>query len=145
MAVGKRFDADKAGAIASFLCAIHCAAVGLLVSVLPLIGLAFLHEPWVEVSFYTMAVVFGVWATIRGWRLHRSVWPGVMFGIGLSLVGFGHWASFGSAEHSTVETLGHLVSAAGGLTLVGFHVLNARLTKSHACSCQVCKHQRHED
>ena len=129
-----RFNADKAGAIASFLCAVHCAAVGLAVSLLPLVGLAFLHEPWVEVTFYTMAVFFGVWATVRGWRLHRSWWPGFLFAVGLTLVGSGHWAG----QNGALETVGHLVSGAGGLTLVGFHVLNAKLTKGHACSCQAC-------
>ncbi|MBS1721624.1 MAG: MerC domain-containing protein [Armatimonadetes bacterium] len=140
-----KFDADRAGAIASFVCAVHCAAVGLLVTVLPLIGLAFLHEPWVEVSFYAMAVVFGVWAAVRGWRLHRSFWPGVLFATGLSLVGFGHWMAGRHAELSPLETLGHLLSAGGGLTLVAFHVLNARMTKTHACSCHACVESRHEE
>ncbi len=113
-----------------------------LASVLPLIGLAFLHEPWVEISFYSMAVFFGVWAARRGWIMHRSFWPAVLFTAGLSLVGFGHWVALGHAERSALETTGHLLSACGGLTLVTFHILNARLTKRHACSCQACSELR---
>jgi len=139
MAKTRRFDADKAGAIASFVCAVHCATVGLLVSILPLIGLSFLHEPWVEASFYSLAIIFGVWAAIRGWKLHRSMWPGIMFAAGMTLVGFGHWTAGGPPGHSALETVGHLVSAGGGLTLVAFHVLNAKLIKNHACSCKSCK------
>jgi MerC mercury resistance protein len=133
-----KFDADRAGAIASFLCAIHCASVGLLVSVLPLIGLSFLHDPRVEVGFYSTAILLGIWATVRGWKLHKSLWPGVLFGAGLSVVGFGHWMAGNRPEGSALETVGHLLSACGGLTLVAFHVLNARLTKSHHCSCKAC-------
>ena len=133
-----KFDADRAGAIASLLCAIHCAAVGTLVSILPLIGLAFLHDPRVEVAFYSTAILIGGWAAVRGWRFHRSVWPGVLFFAGLSVVGFGHWMAGGRPEGSALETVGHLLSASGGLTLVAFHVLNARLTKYHHCSCRAC-------
>lgn len=139
-----KFNADKAGAIASFICAIHCAAVGLAVGVLPLIGLSFLHEPWLEITFYVMAVFFGVWAAVRGWRLHRSWWPALLFGCGLSMVGFGHWAAEGIGEHSPLETVGHIISMVGGLTLVTFHILNARMTRSHACSCRACKDHRHD-
>ena len=135
-----RFDTDKAGAIASFLCAIHCAFVGLAASLLPFIGLTFLHEPWVEATFYGMAIFFGVWAAIRGYRLHRTWWTGLLFGAGLTLVATGHLATESQPAH-TLELVGHLLSAAGGLTLVAFHVLNAKLTKSHACSCKACSHQ----
>lgn len=135
-----RFDTDKAGAFASFLCAIHCAAVGLAAGILPFIGLTFLHEPWVEATFFGMAIFFGIWATVRGYRLHKTWWTGLLFGVGLILITVGHLAAENSSIHN-LELVGHLLSATGGLTLVAFHVFNAKLTKSHACSCRACKTQ----
>jgi hypothetical protein len=41
---------DRIGMTASTACAIHCAAVPLLITSLPLIGLGFLANPWVEWS-----------------------------------------------------------------------------------------------
>lgn len=137
----KKWDADKMGGVASFLCAVHCALSGLAVSVLPLIGLSFLHEPWVEVTFYGTAVLLGVWAAVRGWRLHKSVWPAVCFAFGLGLVAYAHWG-MPHEEGSPLEAVGHGLSAIGGIVLVGFHILNARLTKSHACSCRSCADHR---
>lgn len=138
MANFRRLDADKAGAMASLLCAIHCSVVGLLAGFLPLIGLTFLHEPWVEALFYCTAAVLGVWAAVRGWLLHRAWWVSLFFLCGFALVGIGHWAGEMSVNKGQLETLGHLLSAAGGLVLVAFHVMNSRLTKSHACSCAAC-------
>ncbi|MEN1678407.1 MAG: MerC domain-containing protein [Planctomycetota bacterium] len=72
--------ADGAGLIASIACAIHCAAMPLVIGYLPMLGLSWLADP----SFHrVMAVVcfgFALAAFVPGWRRHGSLTP-TLFGI----------------------------------------------------------------
>ncbi|HEY2583370.1 MAG TPA: MerC domain-containing protein, partial [Mucilaginibacter sp.] len=47
---------DNVGMTASVLCAIHCALVPLLITSLPLLGLGFLANPWLEWSMIILAL-----------------------------------------------------------------------------------------
>ncbi len=139
---------DKFGAFASALCAVHCAAVGLAMAVLPVLGLTFLADPRTEAVFIGTAVVLGVWAIVAGYRRHRNRWPAVLFLAGLVLVaashlGHGHAHGVASAAHVHGPGCVHrepwaaALAVLGGLTLVAFHVVNHRLGH-HACACIVC-------
>lgn len=87
-----RVWADSAGMIASIACAIHCAAMPMVIGYLPLLGLNWLAD---ESFHQIMAVVcFGLAALafVPGWRRHGSLIP-VATGIAgvslLSLAAFG--------------------------------------------------------
>ncbi|MDG2383449.1 MAG: MerC domain-containing protein [Pirellulaceae bacterium] len=82
----RRTWADWAGMIASIGCAIHCAAMPLVLVYLPTLGLSWLAD---EVFHKWMAVLcFGLAAAafVPGWRSHRSFLPAIWAAAGLLLL-----------------------------------------------------------
>jgi hypothetical protein len=138
-----RIDVDKAGSLASSLCAVHCALLPVALGVLPALGPV--ADPRLEAGFFFAAVGLGVWALVSGHRRHGRLWPVVLFLAGIGLLVFGHalpglqhghahwpWQWQSRCEHGVAWPLTLL----GGLALVGFHAANARLRP--ACACQAC-------
>jgi hypothetical protein len=120
--------ADRAGTWLSLLCAMHCMASPLLVTILPLAGLGFVVREATEGILLTASVVLAATSLCWGFRLHRQ-WRVLLFLVGA--VGFivvGRWMADGVAERTLV------VIGAGMLT--AGHFLNR-----HLCSaCAACHH-----
>ena len=55
-----RIDLDKAGATASLACAVHCALMPLVVTLLPLVGLGFLADERTEWALLGLSAPAGV-------------------------------------------------------------------------------------
>lgn len=128
---------DRAGTVASFLCAIHCAALPLVITLLPLLGLNFLASEPVEWLLLVVSACLGVISICFGFRKHRSprVWG--LAGTAIALLflarvwahsGHGHTHDF-SHHEAWLET-GLMV--AGGTMMMSAHWLNQKLC--HACS-----------
>jgi hypothetical protein len=122
---------DRVGGVAGAICAVHCALAGLAFGALTSSGLGFVASSEWDVAFVGIAVVVGSLAAASGWRRHRSWKPAALFAAGLGLLLI---AKFGMPhEHGAgvARAIDHLVptvlSVIGGIGLVGFHVLNARL------------------
>ena len=117
---------DVVGASASFLCAVHCAAMPFLLPVLPLAGLEFLASHELDLAFVGGAVVLGLVAVVRGWRHHgdRRVPAGFAVATGLLLAGV-------TALHH--GPLHEPVLVAGGLAMGWTHLLNLLLLRNHRC------------
>lgn len=64
---------DRAGALASSLCAAHCAASALVPAAFGAVGLGFLVSHDVEWVLTGIAVAFALVALLLGWRRHGSV------------------------------------------------------------------------
>ena len=62
---------DNTGACLSFACALHCMAMPLLVTILPLIGLSFLVSEPAELAIIGGAVVLALGSIVWGVRHHR--------------------------------------------------------------------------
>ncbi|MEC8475479.1 MAG: MerC domain-containing protein [Planctomycetota bacterium] len=77
---------DLLGVIASIACAIHCAAMPMVVSYLPLLGLEFLADEsfhrWMAVICFVIALA----AFIPGWRKHRKLVPASVGAFGLGVI-----------------------------------------------------------
>ena len=123
------FDPDKYGTIASTICAIHCAITGVAVSVLSIIGFAYLQSPILEWGFLGFALVFGSWAAVRGFSIHKSWTPVIVFGLGFLLLAGSHIVDpkNGSAGSSGYA---ELFSVLGGICLISFHYINRRFMKT---------------
>ncbi len=76
---------DKVGAVASTLCAIHCAVCALLPAAFGALGVGFLLGQEAEWIFTLIAVAFAGAALFFGWRKHRS--NAVMAVLVLGIVG----------------------------------------------------------
>ena len=107
---------DFFGFSASFLCAVHCLALPLLLSMGLLGGLAWLHQPPVEWSLIGSAVLIAGPAFYRGHRSHRRLLPMGMAGLGILLLAGSRW----------LHEYEHLLTGAGGILIATAHWLNWR-------------------
>ena len=114
--------ADRVGATASFLCAIHCALLPFVLALLPLLGMEFLASHTFERNFVLFACVLASFALIRGFRRHQyalPLWLAVP-GLVLLLIGVTPYAEgYSIVLHSVLVTC-------GGLLLAAAHFVNLR-------------------
>lgn len=126
---------DRTGATASFLCAIHCALMPLLVTALPLLGLSFLASEPVEWTLVACSAILGALALVVGYRQHRSASIFGVLGVALVLLIGGR-----VAEEGGIEVWGTILMVAGGLTMVGAHLINRKLCRTCvACPDEDCR------
>ena len=121
---------DHAGMTASVLCAVHCAIVPLLITVLPLAGLGFLANPFVEWSMITFALFVGCYAIGSSYfRIHHQALPVLVLMFGFLVIIVGHIWVHGWREAIIVPM--------GGLLIATAHFINYR----YARNCT--KHEHH--
>lgn len=118
---------DRIGATGSLVCAVHCAALPLLIALLPSLGIAaWLGEDF-ELGFVLFASLFGFAVLAWSYRRHRAVRA-----LGLLLPGLlALWAGlvYPPLHHSLLP---HAVVMTFGGTLVGLaHLANLRLNHGH--------------
>ena len=119
--------ADRFGFAASFLCAIHCALLPILIALLPAFGLNI--GGWIDLDqgFVVFATLLAATTLTLGYRRHRVFRAWALLLPALALV----WlATFSPLHH---HDLTHAVlMTIGGLMLAAAHFVNLRLT--HAAS-----------
>lgn len=121
--------ADRVGLGSSFLCALHCALLPILLALAPALGLKF--NGWVDFdqAFVIFATLLGATTLTLGYRRHREFHAWALLAPGLALV----WAASFTELHNHTAT--HLVlMVVGGVLLALAHLLNLRLT--HAAGRQ---------
>lgn len=116
--------ADRIGATASFLCAIHCAALPFVLTLLPLVGLEFLADHRFERAFVMFACALALFTLINGYRRHRRPGPLLFAFPGLSLLLLGVTA----AEQYSIVLHSVLVTC-GGVLVAAAHFINLRLDR----------------
>lgn len=124
---------DRFGATASFLCAIHCALLPLVVAALPVLGLGFLADHRYERGFIVFASVLALTSIALGFRRHQrfgAFWflvPGIV----LLLVG-------AAIALDDATNLHAVIVAIGGTLVAAAHVVNLRLSHHHVhdANCQ---------
>jgi len=110
---------DEIGMVASTVCAIHCAAVPLVLTGLPLVGLEFLAMPWVEWGMIAFALIVGLYSIgLSYWRTHKRPLPVILLLGGFILIAFGYGFLHGRGEGFVVPT--------GGLLIALAHLVNYR-------------------
>lgn len=110
--------ADRVGATASFLCAIHCALLPFVLTLLPLVGLGFLASHEFERGFVAFAVLLAMVALVIGYRRHHRALPLFLAvpGLALLLVGIALVDSHTLLLHSVLVTCGGLLVASAHFT-----------------------------
>lgn len=125
--------ADRFGALASLLCAAHCALLPLLFALLPSLGLGVAGQVGFERGFALFATALALVTLVAGYRQHRALAALAWLTPGLLLVWVG---AFAPIAHAGVA---HALLMTVGGTLVGAaHLVNLRLGRQHvhgpACS-----------
>lgn len=108
---------DNVGMAASTLCAIHCALVPIFITVLPLIGLGFLANPWFEWGMIILAFIIGISSISSSYfRVHRRWLPLLLLSIGFIIIIASHVFVRGYLEAIIVPL--------GGFTIAIAHFIN---------------------
>ena len=102
---------DRFGAVASTVCAIHCGVCALLPWAFGALGLGFLVGHEVEWALTLIAVAFGGFASVVGWRRHGS--PVVVTVLVLGIVGLllARGLEMGEGHHGEHEAEHHAEKA----------------------------------
>lgn len=126
--------ADRVGASASFLCAVHCAVLPFVLTLLPFIGLGFLADHRFERIFVACAALLAATALVTGYRRHRRPLPLLLVAPGVCLLLTGVLVVDMDAQamlHATLVTC-------GGLLVASAHAINLRLNRRqhvHGAGC----------
>jgi hypothetical protein len=125
-----RLDLDRVGATASTLCAIHCALMPIVITILPLIGLGFLADERLEWMLVATSAAMGISSVCLGHREHKQKRAAAMLCLGLSLLAVGRLA-----EERKLGRYSVVIVVLGGLTVASAHIINRRL----CMSCRSCR------
>ena len=131
---GRKGLLDRLGATGSMLCAIHCAALPLVLAIAPAIGAGFASESF-EIGFIAFACLLGLTSLVIGYREHR-VGRALLFLLpGIALL----WSAV-LIEPLHENLIAHAIAMASGGTLIATaHILNLRLLHHHVHSA-ACGH-----
>ena len=123
--------ADRVGATASFLCALHCAALPFVFALLPAIGLGFLADHSFEHWFIAFATALALTMLVRGYLRHRTPHALGLLAPSLGLLWLGGYVF--DAEHAGGWHA--LLVALGGSGVALAHVVNLRLSQANDACC----------
>jgi len=107
---------DKIGISTSVICAIHCAFLPVLISMLPLLGIGFLLKGWIESMMILLSIVIAGISIGSSYKIHQKRLPLVLLIIGLVLIAI--------ARLFLSENLEPLIVPVGGLTIASAHFFN---------------------
>ena len=112
---------DQFGMTASIACAVHCAVLPLVITSLPLIGLEFLANVWVEIAMILLALCIGSWSMAAAYLRHKNIVPILVLIGGFVFIAMGHFLWH--------ELEGILIPL-GGFTIAGAHYINWKLGRT---------------
>ncbi|MDX1933041.1 MAG: MerC domain-containing protein [Capsulimonadales bacterium] len=121
---------DRVGATASIACAVHCALMPLVVTLLPLIGLSFLADERVEWGLLALSATVGIVSLCLGFRTHRSRRALTLLSVGIGLASVGR-----ILESRHIGPWGVPAVVVGGLIVAGAHLFNQYL----CLTCRSCQ------
>ncbi|SEW18116.1 MerC domain-containing protein [Chitinophaga arvensicola] len=122
----KKMNLDSIGIGASVLCAVHCAVLPLMLTVLPLLGSHVLENEKLEYGLLSFSFAVGCFSLGRGYlRHHRRLTPMLLFAVGFALLLGGHFVIDGGYWEPAIIF-------AGAVGITGAHILNLRRCKECA-------------
>ena len=131
--IGER--ADRVGAIASAVCAVHCASWPFLLALLPALGSSLLASEWLERGFVVFATLLAVASLMHGFRRHRRRSAMALAALGLGLIWFG---SFGPWHHDLIPHA--VLMTLGGVLIAAAHVRNLQMQRALHAHDGACSH-----
>jgi MerC mercury resistance protein len=113
---------SRLSAILSITCAIHCALMPMLISILPLIGMQFLASHLLEGLLLSFGIGFGAYGVLRGYfTQHRDIRPVLALAVGTCLIAIGFFFAPEAVEPFLVST--------GAIGIAIAQVLNMRAAR----------------
>lgn len=113
---------DAMGIFTSIACAIHCAALPLILSALPIFGVNIIHNNFFEWVMITIAFCIGIFALFHGYSKHHgSIVPLLIFSSGFIFLVLKQF--FSSLEYWFL--------AVAVVSIVSAHFYNYRLSRKN--------------
>lgn len=78
--------ADLTGLIASIGCAVHCAAMPLVIGYLPMLGLDWVATQGFHQAMAVICAVIAIAAFLPGWRKHKKLLPATLGLLGIAVI-----------------------------------------------------------
>ncbi len=135
---------DRFAIVLSGLCAIHCIALPIIATLIPLLSIAIqhghsTHEFWFHQFILLFIVPISLIALIFGFRTHKSWTPVIVAGIGLTILTLTALfiEDFLTVYHlpDRVETL---FTVTGGIIHATGHILNVIASRNIPLDCAHC-------
>lgn len=121
---------DRAGAVLSWLCAVHCLAMPFLISFLPVVGISFLAHEGIEYVFVGLSIAVALVTLLPGYfKEHRKIRTLLLF---VSGIGFVIFADTLFEENIFGKIL---FVGTGAICITLAHLVNRRLCRS----CRKCR------
>ena len=121
---------DTAAVVLSSVCMLHCLALPIVLTLLPIVNVTLLDESTFHLVMMVGILPLSVIALSVGCRQHKDSLTLILGGAGLLILTF--TAVFG---HDTLGLPGErIVTSIGGLVLAAAHIQNYRCCKSENCT-----------
>jgi hypothetical protein len=122
---------DLISSLAALLCALHCVALPLFFSTLPLFGIEIIENLWLEFGTILISILVGGSAVYKGYsKFHKSMWIVSLFLFGMLFMVIGNF--------NHVHTSEYILKITGAVLLLICHIANWK--KSHQKSCTLINH-----
>ena len=134
---------DRFAILLSGICAIHCIALPVIASLIPMFAITIqhgyaLHEFWFHQFILIFILPVSVIALIAGYRVHHQILPVIISGVGLAvLVGVALFAGY-LISHQLIPHDGETtVTVFGGLIHAIGHLLNLMASRKYHKACPI--------
>ena len=141
--------ADWWGMVLSIGCAIHCLAMPMLITFMPVLGFAGCEQPWIHQVAFLACLLVALPAVHSGYKKHRRLGVGVLAGLGLACLFAGAFVippsccDADAVSLTGAQTIGETenffrkaITPAGGFLLVAAHMMNFRSSRGRDCECE---------
>ncbi len=119
-----KINLDKIGFSASFLCAIHCAFLPMIITTLSLSQLEFLTNPLIELGIILFSIIIGTASLLPGYlKHHKKISPVIFIVLGFMIILGGHLF--------VDESFEHIVTPFGAMLVAFAHILNWKYFSNH--------------
>jgi predicted membrane channel-forming protein YqfA (hemolysin III family) len=123
---------EKLGYSASFICAIHCTLMPILMTFLPLLGISMFADENLELILLLLSGISGLLTMCFGYKRHKSIKASLYFYVGFGLVALIHTLH----EHINKSNLVFNLLLVFGSVLI---IYSYKINKSLCESCKLCK------
>ncbi len=114
---------DHLGMTASTVCAVHCALMPVIITFLPLLGLTFLSNIWIELSMLSISLIVGSVSLVTSYfKVHKNIIPLLYFLLGFAFILVGHFS-----QNDVIEPV---LLPIGGIVFVVAHFINYKKNKA---------------
>lgn len=131
--ISSKISLDSLGFTASFICAIHCASMPLLITALAISPLSFIVKPGFELSVIIFSVMIGITSLLPSYKNHHhKLLPIIILLVGFFLIFSGHFLVPGKFEP--------IVTPIGAFSVALAHLLNFNLVRKSHHGCNYHQH-----